>query len=743
VAFEVNTLPPEVTLVQPKTSSNNTNPSFEGTASEATDVTVHVFLGASEVGTAVTKAASGKWSAALSKPLPAGKNKFTAYATEKSAIGNADGKSGELSFEVNTLAPEVTVESPALVSNNTTPEFSGTSSEANPVTVKVYKGEGTAGPVKATLIATPSSGKWKTKPLGTELLSGSKYTVQASEKSSFEGNPDGHSQAITFEVNTEAPTVTVEPVPARSRVTSPSFAGTVSSGGTGPVKVEVHAGATSEGLVVGEATATLTSGHWKSPAISLPGEGTFTVIARAPSTIGNPEGVSAPRTFVVYTKAPAVTLASPPALSNDNVPSFSGTTNEATTVTVAIHEGASVSGPEVASDSAEPGAGVWTTKPLAHALKDGEYTAVAREASGIGNEAGESAPVTFSIRTAAPEVTLNPLPTPSSNTVPMFSGTASESEPVTVSVYHEGKFVTSVTAGVVEGEWFAPPVSKLEFGSYTAVATQPSSLGNPTGESKPPFPFEVARIPPVAITEGSADVTRTSVALYGAVNPLGGPINECNIEVGPSTAYGRRIGCALVSEALSFPPNAVKPLPVFVRVYGLVPNTLYHYRVVAAGEGGTATAGDMTFRTLAPLTNPEAPHTLPPPASGTLAFAAYFSPQLKFTGKAARIPALLHSGVFRLPFTAPEAGAARVRWYYVPPGAKLSARAARKAQPVLVASGSASFTSAATTTLTLHLTAPGRQLLQHAKRIRLTATCAFTPKGAAAVTATRTFVLSR
>jgi hypothetical protein len=96
-----------------------------------------------------------------------------------------------------------------------------------------------------------------------------------------------------------------------------------------------------------------------------------------------------------------------------------------------------------------------------------------------------------------------------------------------------------------------------------------------------------------------------------------------------------------------------------------------------------------------------------------------------------------------MPFKAPEAGSVVVRWYEVPHGAKLSAKSARRPVPVLVASGSASFKAAGATTLTLRLTGPGRRLLRHASRIRLTATCAFTPPGHVAVIALQPFSLAR
>ena len=130
-AFEVDTTPPDRDDRRPGSPTGDTTPPFSGDASENTEVVVHVFEGATEVASAKTTASGGKWSTStLSKALPSGKHSFTATATEKSGIGNADGKSGAVSFEVDTQPPTVTiVEGPPAPSNDTTPSFSGTASE--------------------------------------------------------------------------------------------------------------------------------------------------------------------------------------------------------------------------------------------------------------------------------------------------------------------------------------------------------------------------------------------------------------------------------------------------------------------------------------------------------------------------------------------------------------------------------------------------------------------------------------
>jgi hypothetical protein len=121
--------------------------------------------------------------------------------------------------------------------------------------------------------------------------------------------------------------------------------------------------------------------------------------------------------------------------------------------------------------------------------------------------------------------------------------------------------------------------------------------------------------------------------------------------------------------------------------------------------------------------------------------AVLLAGQLTPSGKAAKIAALLKSGGFTVVFKALEAGTAVINWYQVPPGAKLAKKA--KPKPVLVAAGKRTFSAAGTATIKIKLTAAGKRLLKHAKKLKLTAKGTFTPTGKAPITATRTFVLKR
>jgi hypothetical protein len=107
------------------------------------------------------------------------------------------------------------------------------------------------------------------------------------------------------------------------------------------------------------------------------------------------------------------------------------------------------------------------------------------------------------------------------------------------------------------------------------------------------------------------------------------------------------------------------------------------------------------------------------------------------SGPAARIGKLVKNNGFSLRFVAPEAGHALIRWYRVPPGARLA-----KATPSLVATGQATLAFSATRTIKLGLAPAGRRLLKHARRLKLTAKGTFTPAGGRPVSVTKTFVLT-
>jgi len=751
VSFEVDSELPTVSLAQPPPLSNDISPSFSGTASENTEVIVHVFQGSLQVAHATAIASGGAWSSSEVTPaLAPGRHMFTAYAREKSGLGNKEGQSPTVSFEVNTEPPVVTLQSPPLVSHERTPAFSGTASEAGSVKVLLYKGAAAEGtPIKELTATVAENETWTSAHVNPALANGT-YSAYAVESSRL-GNDEGTSAAVSFEVSTEAPTVTLTAPAPRSNDTTPSFKGTVAQPDSEaePVTVYIHEGSNAGGRIVSTVQATVLDGSWESANISPALAGAnqaYTAVATTPSTIHNATGESAPATFIIDTQPPTVSLDQPSTPSNETKPAFSGISSEASAVTIFLYSGSDATGTPVAEVKGAEPAGMWTSAAVSSPLADGQYTAVASQDSAIGNQPGKSSPESFTIDTRSPVVTLKALPTPSPDRAPSFSGTAEADTPVTVDIHKgakaEGAIVASSTAEGNGGEWVAGRLeSPLPFGEYTAVATQPSPIGNPSGTSAT-ITFTIEAIAPSAETEATTAVTRSSAALYASVNPNGGPVTSCDFEFGPTTAYGSQVECGFVSGLTAFPPAAAGAVPVFARVYGLHPSTTYHVRVVAVGEGGTGGGADVTFTTLDALVFPgvEVANTATL-KTGASAVAGLFAAQLTPKGSAARIAALLRKGLFKQQFKAPEAGTATIKWLYQTPPVKGARKAARA--PLLVASGKLKFPSAETAGVEIRLTKAGKLLLAKSRRIRLQATCSFRPVGGTSISASGTFLLVR
>ncbi len=94
---------------------------------------------------------------------------------------------------------------------------------------------------------------------------------------------------------------------------------------------------------------------------------------------------------------------------------------------------------------------------------------------------------------------------------------------------------------------------------------------------------------PAVTTGARSNVTDTSGELHGSINP-NGSATSYYFQWGPTTAYG----------AASAPHSAghgTKPVSVVATAKGLIPGTVYHYRLVATNGSGTATGADRSFTT--------------------------------------------------------------------------------------------------------------------------------------------------
>ncbi len=203
--------------------------------------------------------------------------------------------------------------------------------------------------------------------------------------------------------------------------------------------------------------------------------------------------------------ASEVTITNPlnGSVSNNPEPTFEGLAGSSGQVTLTVYQGPTAEGIVVWKLSTTLVLeGTWSLWPLIEEpegpLEDGTYTAQARQGADV------SSPVTFTVDTASPTVTLNAPEPPSDNTTPSFTGTASDpKKPVSVQIHEgasaKGTVVSMATAAGTGAGWRSGSASPaLPVGQYTAVAIQESSIGNSPGRS-PPVTFTVTPAPVAAI----------------------------------------------------------------------------------------------------------------------------------------------------------------------------------------------------------------------------------------------------
>ena len=172
--------------------------------------------------------------------------------------------------------------------------------------------------------------------------------------------------------------------------------------------------------------------------------------------------------------AASVTIESPPdeTTTNDATPTFAGSAESlGGAVTLSIHEGGSAAGSIAQELTALPFAGTWSvtaTTPLA----DGTYTAVAEQSELLGEPFPPSLPVTFTVDTTPPSVSLNAVASPTKDPTPTLEGSAGtaagDDEEVTVEIFSGQNVVASATVGGGGGSWSFTP-SHLSDGTYTEV----------------------------------------------------------------------------------------------------------------------------------------------------------------------------------------------------------------------------------------------------------------------------------
>ena len=219
--------------------------------------------------------------------------------------------------------------------------------------------------------------------------------------------------------------------------------------------------------------------------------------------------------------APTLTVGAPLAGSstNDSTPTIAGTTSDGLDpITVDVYAGPIVAGTPLALE-ATPSGESWSTQ--APALEDGTYTVVASQDETLTSEPGASEPVTFTVDTTPPGVSLEPIATLLDTSTPSFDGAAGalpgDAGTVSLQIYAgssaSGTPLEEVPAPVSGGGWSASSGKALVDGTYTAVAVQLDEAGN-EGRSVART-FTIDTVAPKPTLDAVATPTRDSTPSFG------------------------------------------------------------------------------------------------------------------------------------------------------------------------------------------------------------------------------------
>jgi large repetitive protein len=407
-------------------------------------------------------------------------------------------------------APSVTIVSPSTgtIAKASPPSFAGTTSDTlDLVTLNVYEGSSAVGVPVRTEVSLPVGNAWEVTP--TPLADGI-YTAVAQQTDS-ETLEQGFSLEVTFTVDSTAPVVTLNPVPAVTSKAAVSFSGTAGAlaGDVETVSVVVYAGSVPGGQEIASGTVPVLGGAWSFAPAAL-ADGTYTVQAFQTDAAGN-EAASGSASFRVDTTHPSpLTLNTIAPVIASATPTLEGSGGEQPgdgPVRVLL-DGKLV-------NEAQVSGGKWSYV-FAH-LNDGKHTVRLEQIDEAGNVSEASA--SFRVDTTAPKLTLNAPKNGDTlkTSLVSFAGTSSTEESqgtVTIEIVQiepseAGTIPQSFTIKRNGSQWssekFGP---RLANGKYTVYAEELDLVGNKS--QRPSVTFTVASPAPTVTLKALPRYTNDS-----------------------------------------------------------------------------------------------------------------------------------------------------------------------------------------------------------------------------------------
>ncbi len=433
-------------------ASNDVTPDLTGSAEPGS--LVKIYDGATEIGTATTNA-SGQWT--LTAPsMSVSLHNVTVTATD--VAGNVSVSSDPFALTIDLTAPNTPV-APTLVggvagvTNDNTPTIIG-KAEPNS-TVTIYNGGTAAG----TALADNNGDYIFTFPVLTDGVKTIKVTATDAA-----GNTSAQSPALNFTVDTQAPAVpTVTTANTLTNDNTPTVTGTTDANST----VTIY----KDGVAVGTTTANGSGNYTYTFSPALP-DATYAITATATDAIGNTSAQSAPLNITVDATAPgAPTITTNNTITNNNMPTVTGTAEPNSTVT--IYRGVIPIATTTASASGN------YSYTFNTPLVDNVYALSATATDAANNTGPHSAVLNITVDTQAPPApVVSAVITPANDNTPTVTGTAEPNSLVTI--YRDGA-LAGTTSADASGNYTYTFTSSLPDGlrGITATATDAATNTGP------------------------------------------------------------------------------------------------------------------------------------------------------------------------------------------------------------------------------------------------------------------------
>jgi hypothetical protein len=462
VSFTIDTTAPAApTVAGTGGITSLTTPTLTGTAEAGSTITLFDTDGVTVLGTTV--ATGGTW-AITTSVLAEGAHALTVKATD--AAGNVSAASTAVSFTIDTTAPVApTVAGTGGITSITTPTLTGTAEAGS--TVTLFDTDGVT--VLGTTVAT--GGTWTI--ISRVLAEGAHaLTVKAFDAA---GNASAASTPVSLTIDTTAPGApTVASPGGVTGNARPTLTGTAEPGS----RVTLF---DTDGVTV-LGTTVATGGTWTITSTVL-ADGAHALTVKSLDAAGNTSAASAAVAITIDTGAPAAPAA--PRLATDNgasstdgitsvrTPTFTGTAEPGSTVTLFDTDGVTVLGTTIATG------GAWTITSAA--LADGVHRVSVRATDAAGNTGAASAALAVTIDTTAPAA-----PTVANtggilaNRTPTVTGTAESGSTVTL---YDSNGATVLGSTVAVNRAWTITSSALAEGSHTLTARTIDAAGNASAAS--------------------------------------------------------------------------------------------------------------------------------------------------------------------------------------------------------------------------------------------------------------------